>query len=89
MLTKNLPKQSLFKVLSVRLVLDGIAGIRFLYQGKLNHFTAVIKAHFSFYALFSRTYKKRGEFQSKKYYKIKSIVYSYYINNCRAFGSFF
>ncbi|HEY4628678.1 MAG TPA: glycosyltransferase family 2 protein, partial [Flavobacterium sp.] len=81
MLTKNVPGQSLLKVLFVRMILDGIAGIRFLLQGKFSHFTAILKAHFSFYQLFSENYKKREKIQSKKYYKLKSIVYSYYINN--------
>ncbi|HLF51466.1 glycosyltransferase family 2 protein [Flavobacterium sp.] len=89
MLTKNVPGQSLLKVLFVRMILDGIAGIRFLLQGKFSHFTAILKAHFSFYQLFSENYKKREKIQSKKYYKLKSIVYSYYINNDRVFQSLF
>jgi GT2 family glycosyltransferase len=89
MLTKNLPKQSLFKVLFIRLVLDGIAGIQFLFKGKFAHCTAIIKAHFSFYSLFSKNYKKRANLQIKKYYKLKSIVYTYYINNGRVFENLF
>jgi len=79
MLTKNLPKESLFQVLFIRMVLDGIAGIRYLFQGKFAHFFAILKAHFYFYHLISMNYKKRGKTQLKTYYKVKSIVYSYYI----------
>lgn len=89
MLTKNLPKNALFKVLFLRLILDGIAGIKFLFEGKPAHLMAIIKAHFSFYGLFSKNYKKREQFQSKKYYKRKSIVYTYYVNNGRVFESLF
>jgi GT2 family glycosyltransferase len=79
MLTKNVPKKSLFVVLFSRMILDGIAGLQFIFQGKFSHFSAILKAHYSFYTLFSRTYKKRGSFQTKKYYNIKSIVYQYYV----------
>lgn len=86
MLTKNLPTASLFRILFCRMILDGIAGIQFLSQGKWVHFTAILKAHFSFYRLFSNTYKKRNAFQTKKYYKVKSIVFSYYIKGGKVFG---
>lgn len=89
MLTKNLPAESLYNVLFIRLILDGIAGVRFLTQGKFSHFTAILKAHFSFYLLFSENYKKREKSQSKEYYKIKSIVYTYYVKNGRVFGKLF
>ena len=79
MLTKNVPKESLYAVLFSRMILDGIAGLQFIFQGKFSHFSAILKAHYSFYTLFSRTYKKRGSFQTKKYYNIKSIVYQYYV----------
>lgn len=86
MLTKNLPAASLFWILFCRMILDGIAGIQFLSQGKWVHFTAILKAHFSFYRLFPNTYKKRNAFQTKKYYKAKSIVFSYYIKGGKVFG---
>ena len=85
MLTKNLPKNKLYRILFYRMVLDGIAGLQFLSQGKLKHFLAILKAHSSFYRLYTGNYKKRGEFQSEKYYNTKSIVYSYYINNGKVF----
>lgn len=78
MLVKNLPKKQLIPVIFMRLILDGVAGIQFIFQGKFKHFLAILKAHFSFYSLFSFHYKKRTIFQSKNYYKIKSIVFQYY-----------
>ena len=89
MLTKNLPKSSLFTILLVRLVLDGVAGIRFILQGNFSHCWAVLQAHFSFYTLFLKNYNKREHFQSKAYYKTKSIVFSYYIKNGTIFGNLF
>ena len=89
MLTKNLPKESLYQILFLRMVLDGIAGIQFLFQGKFKHLIAILKAHYSFYQLFKTNYKKRGEFQSAKYYTTKSIVYQYFIKNIKVFNSIF
>lgn len=89
MLTKNLPESSLFKVLLLRLVLDGVAGIQFLLKGKFAHFLAIIKAHFSFYAQFSKAWKKRDTFQSQKYYTVKSIVFAYYLKGKTSFKNLF
>ena len=89
MLTKNLPKEKLLPVLLIRLILDGIAGIQFLFQGKLKHILAILKAHFIFYHLFAANYKKRGNFQTKKYYKTKSIVYLYFIKKIKVFSIIF
>ena len=85
MLTKNLPFEQLFPTLFIRLCLDGIAGIQFLFKGKFNHFFAIIKAHFSFYALINKTLKKRKGKTSKQYYHTNSIVYRYFIKNGKVF----
>jgi GT2 family glycosyltransferase len=85
MLLKNLPKNRLHWILFCRFVLDGVAGIQFLFQGKFQHFWAILKAHFSFYSLYSVHYKKRDLIQSEKYYKIKSIVFQYYVNAGKVF----
>jgi GT2 family glycosyltransferase len=85
MLTKNLPKEKLYRTIFFRMVLDGIAGLKFISEGRFAHCGAVIKAHFSFYRLFSKNYRKRDQHQSNKYYKLKSIVYQYFVNNGKVF----
>ena len=85
MLTKNLPSKSLVWVLFCRMILDGIAGLQFISQGKWVHFKAIIQAHFSFYGLFLNTYKKRNKYQTERYYKTKSIVFTYYIKGGKVF----
>lgn len=85
MLTKNLPIESLYRILFFRMLLDGIAGIQFIFKGKFAHFSAIIKAHISFYRLYSNTYRKRGTIQFKKYYNLKSIVYQYYVKSGKVF----
>jgi GT2 family glycosyltransferase len=89
MLTKNLPKDKLYWILFCRMILDGIAGMQYLLQGKFNHFMAILKAHGSFYQLFSIHYNKRDKFQSEKYYNQKSIVYLYFVKKVRIFKHLF
>ena len=81
MLVKNLPKNKIFPILIIRMLLDGLAGFQFIMKGKLKHFFAILQAHISFYCLFLTHYKKRESFQNKGYFKLKSIVYKYYISN--------
>lgn len=87
MMVKNLSKNQLIPILLIRLILDGIAGIHFLFQGKFEHLLAILKAHFAFYWLFYKNYKKREDFQSKKYYFTKSIVYLYFISKVKVFSN--
>lgn len=49
-LTKNHPPKKLFFKIVYRMVLDGIAALKFLSDGQPKHFFAVIRAHFNFYA---------------------------------------
>ncbi|MEO5777211.1 MAG: glycosyltransferase family 2 protein [Flavobacterium sp.] len=85
MLTKNLPENKLFPILFVRLILDGIAGILFIFKGKFIHCWAILKAHFSFYSLINKTLKKRSGIQLDSYYHSKSIVYRYFIKSGTVF----
>ncbi|WP_264530124.1 glycosyltransferase family 2 protein [Flavobacterium sp. N502540] len=89
MLVKNLPKKRLFFVIFFRMVLDGIAGIRFLTQGKFGHTFAILKAHFSFYCISLKYLKKRKDFQIQEYYMVKSIVYLYYLKKLQVFKEIF
>lgn len=78
--------------LLARMILDGVAGIKFLLSGDVSHFSAVIKAHFSFYGMFSRTMKKRKVLQRQiKQYTTtaiyrKSIVVDYYLRGKKKFS---
>lgn len=85
MLTKNLPKQKLFKILLIRMVLDGIAGLRFLFQGKFTHLFAVLKAHFYYYHFINNNLNKRSEYQVNNYFDRESIVVNYYLKKRHKF----
>lgn len=89
MLLKNLPFGKLFPIIFSRLVLDGVAGVQFVLQGKITHCMAIVNAHFSFYGSFSKFYKKRDAKQSSKYYKVNSIVYNYFVHKRRNFTELF
>jgi GT2 family glycosyltransferase len=85
MLLKNLPQNQLLPIILMRLVLDGIAGLKFILDGKFNHCVAIIKAHYSFFGLISKNLKKRNSFQKDNYFHTKSIVYLYFIKKIKLF----
>ncbi|UGU16360.1 glycosyltransferase family 2 protein [Sinomicrobium kalidii] len=85
-LTKNAPSRYVFPLVFARLTLDGIAGIRFVFQLKFKHCLAVLRAHVSYYYHLKNTIKKRGKGNKKgHYYVIKSVVWAYYITNVRVY----
>lgn len=85
MLIKNVPSKSLFQVLFIRMILDGIAGAKFIFEGQFKHLISILKAHYSVYYQFFHFYKKRQKIDFIKYYNLKSIVYHYYVNNVKFF----
>ena len=86
LLVKNAPEEGLFLKILIRLLLDGIAGIRLLLHLRPSHTAAIVKAHFSFYKHLNKMWKKRGNFQKKeKYYHQTSVVWSYYLKGNEKF----
>lgn len=85
-ITKNAPSNFVLLLL-IRLVLDGVAGVKFLFEGKFIHTWAIVKAHFSFYYYFISMYKKRKNISPKRkdYFKTKSIVWDFFIKNRQTF----
>lgn len=86
-LVKNLPTNKLFPVIFSRLVLDGIAGIKFLFELRPIHTLAILRAHFSFYYYLPKMYKKRKKTDQKNnYFTIKSIVWNYFVLGKKVFN---
>ena len=85
-ITKN-AEGFLFGIVLIRLLLDGIAGLKFLISFKFSHFIAVLKAHFSYYSNLNHLLNQRKQLPVKKknYYQTPSIVWSYFIKNKRYF----
>lgn len=85
-ITKNLPRKKAFPIIFSRLLLDGIAGLRFIFQGKFNHFLAILKAHLSFYKNFQKIYKKREKTKyMPNYFTTKSIVWAHFVHHIRKY----
>lgn len=80
LILKNVEPGKVFLILFFRMILDGIAGVKFIFEGKFNHFFAILEAHTSFYKHYGRVHRKRpNKFILRNYYRIPSIVYAHYI----------
>ena len=77
---KNIPKKLLLFVLISRLILDGIAGIKFILELRPIHTLAILKAHLSFYKNFFKFLEKRKKLNKNQEYKLfNSIVWQHFI----------
>ena len=77
---KNIPKKWFLFVLISRLILDGVAGLKFILELRPIHSLAIIKAHFSFYKNFNKSLKKRKKISKKQnYYRHISVVWQYFV----------
>jgi len=77
-------------VLFIRMLLDGIAALKFLSELKFAHFLVVLHAHFHFYRHLESLLKKRKEIKAfEKVLQVKntdlSIVYQYFINGIKIY----
>ncbi|AXT54860.1 glycosyltransferase family 2 protein [Aquimarina sp. MMG015] len=87
MIVKNTSGVFSWYIILVRLLLDGIAGVKFLLEGKPSHCLAILKAHFSFYKNLPTFVKKRKKSRAtRKYYSVSSVVWQYYILNKKLFN---
>ena|SRR5688572_10162152 len=82
MLFKNLPAIRVVPVLLARLILDGIAGLKFLSEGGADDCLAVVKAHLQFYSFVITGKLKRDSRLPHKFHATiykGLIVWDYYI----------
>lgn len=89
MLLKNLPKSQIFSVIFMRLILDGLAGVNFVFRGKISHMFAIVKAHFAFYGSAIKMYRKRRGEQASKYYRVTNIVCDYFFRGRKKYADLF
>lgn len=61
MIVKNYRTTNLWLRLLRRMTLDGVAGLRFLSEGKFKHLYSILKAHYSFYVHLSLMCRKRRD----------------------------
>ena len=92
LLCKNLPPQKMFIRMFQRMVLDGIAALKFLFSFEFGFFWAVLRAHLSFYHHLPLLMKKRRELKTHKQVTQHaemyqgSIVYDFYLKGIREFS---
>lgn len=92
LLLKNENLGKLIWLLPIRMILDGVAALKFLMEGKRNHFNAVFNAHIDFYRKFGLVWHKRKEFNAKNKKKMNkngiypgSIVWQYFVLGTKQF----
>lgn len=87
LLYKNLESHHLFSVFMWRLLLDGVAGIKFLLDGQAKDTLAVLRAHFSFYASIPQLKKKRRVLKQQKVGQIyqRNIVYEHFVKKIKTY----
>ncbi len=92
-LTKNASPRFLFFKIIYRMILDGVAAFKFLFEGNGTHFFAVIKAHFSFYKHLPSTLKKRDDMRLMPEFKDsttgvyeKNIVFMHFVKKTKCYN---
>jgi GT2 family glycosyltransferase len=80
-ISKNVPKRYVFIVIFLRLLLDGVAGIKFAFELRPIHSWAILKAHLSFYWHLPKMMSKRRalSFKQTNYFYCFSIVWQHFI----------
>ncbi len=93
MLYKNLPKHQFKRIFFARMILDGVAAVKFILGLNFREFWAVVKAHSSFYRNLSLLHKKRKETQKSvsvvDHAEIfpKSIMWKFFLQKKRKFSA--
>ena len=89
MLYKNLPDNRLKKVLRRRMLLDGVAAVKFLLQGHSGEFKAVCEAHKEYRALRPQLQEKRAALKQSAVAGVyqRLLLRDYYVCRCKTFSS--
>lgn len=85
MLVKN-QQRYLFLVLFIRMALDGIAAIQFLFKGKPLLTWQVLLAHMALYRHFTRNYRLRPAIQQKRFQYHGLIIWDYFGKQIKKFS---
>ncbi|UTA66791.1 glycosyltransferase family 2 protein [Emticicia sp. 21SJ11W-3] len=84
MMYKNLPPGQLFSTIFLRLILDGVSGIKLFLGGSFKDVWAIIKAHFAFYGMMRNLERKSPKVLKDVY--PKSIVLAYFLKKKKTYG---
>jgi len=89
---KNAPRHKLLRHIFIRLCLDSIAAVRYLFSPQWKHFFAIVHAHWDLIFFFRRWWQKRQdltgpfEFRIHKGYYGKSVVEEYFLKGKKTFN---
>ena len=87
MILKNESFWKAYIVIFIRLVLDGVAAVRFLFQGKFAHIAAILKAHFALYFKNVKYLEYRKKRATVKTIYPKSIVWQYFAKGKKKYSN--
>ncbi|MAD97343.1 MAG: dTDP-Rha--alpha-D-GlcNAc-pyrophosphate polyprenol alpha-3-L-rhamnosyltransferase [Flavobacteriaceae bacterium] len=77
---KNIPKRYFLLVVLSRLILDGVAGVKFIVEFRPIHTWSILRAHFSFYRMLPKYLKRRRTIKKDKaYFKHFSVVWNHFV----------
>lgn len=89
LLVKNSSFAALVWKLPIRIILDILAGIRFLLLGSFNHFTAVFRAEIRFFVTLPHTWSKRqlngSSYKAQLFNSL--VVWDYFVRGKKTFGA--
>jgi len=92
MLHRNIPAENFKKTMTIRLLLDEIAALKFLCSGEFGNFRAVIKAHYHYFKKVGslsrekRNLQKNVQCQNHPEIYNGSIVFDFFIRKKRRFS---
>ncbi len=92
MLHKNLPSHLIFILIFLRLLLDGLAGIKFVVSGQFSHCWAIVNAHFAYYGYLPNLARKRKALKKLKKTEAytdttpSSILWHYFVRGRKQFS---
>lgn len=88
MMYKNLPRKELHTVFFFRFILDFAAALKFLIDGGIKHFVAVLRAHIGFYFSYKKNRDKRKNIKHKYVSQIYkgNIAYDHFLHRVKKFS---
>lgn len=85
-IVKNIKGYKVLLIIMARLILDGLAALKFLIAGRPKHLLAILKAHLSFYSHIPVLLRKRAQLkQTTTYAAHPSIIWSYFVKKQQTF----
>lgn len=89
LLYKNLPRTRWYQVIFIRLILDGIAALKFAVGSQPGEFWAVFRAHMSFYKYLFKNKPEHSSYKPLSLIYPKSIIFQHFVKKKQFFSDLF